>query len=99
VGQALALTAMANLIVGAVDRDDVGIATGINTVMRTIGMAVGSALSAAILAASGGALPTEHSYVVAFAVAALVTAGAVACATALPGDRAANAEPRPAAHT
>jgi len=71
-----------------VDREDVGIATGINTVMRTIGMAVGSALSAAILAAGGGALPAEHAYVVAFAIAAIVTAGAVACATALPRDRA-----------
>jgi MFS family permease len=99
VGQACALTAMANLIVASVDRDDVGIATGINTVMRTIGMAVGSALSAAILAASGGALPTEHAYVVAFAVAAVVTAGAVACATALPPDRGPRAEPVPVTPT
>jgi MFS family permease len=99
VGQALALTAMANLIVGTVDGEDVGIATGINTVMRTIGMAVGSALSAAILAAGGGALPTEHAYVVAFAVAAVVTAGAVACASALPHDRAPSAEPVPLART
>jgi MFS family permease len=95
VGQACALTAMANLIVVSVAQDEVGIATGINTVMRTIGMAVGSALSAAILAAGGGALPTEHAYVVAFAVAAVVTAGAVACATALPRDRAPSAEPVP----
>jgi MFS family permease len=97
VGQACALTAMANLIVASVAREDVGIATGINTVMRTIGMAVGSALSAAILAAGGGALPTEHAYVVAFAVAAVVTAGAVACAVALPRGHAPSAEPVPVA--
>jgi MFS family permease len=96
VGQACALTAMANSIVASVASDEVGIATGINTVMRTIGMAIGSALSAAILAAGGGVLPTDHAYVVAFAVAAVVTAGAVACATALPGDRAPSAEPVPA---
>jgi MFS family permease len=84
-GQALALTAMANLVVAAVPGHDVGIATGINMVMRTIGMALGSAVSAAILAGSTGSVfPSEHAYVVAFAVAACVTAGAVACALALP---------------
>jgi MFS family permease len=95
IGQACALTAMANLIVACVAQDEVGIATGINTVMRTIGMAVGSALSAAILAAGGDVLPSDHAYVVAFALAACVTAGAVACATALPRDRAPRAEPVP----
>ena len=86
VGQALALTAMANLIVAAAPRDEVGIATGVNTVMRTIGMAVGSALSAAVLAAAtvpGSTLASEWGYVVAFGIAATTTAGAVACALAL----------------
>jgi MFS family permease len=90
VGQALALTAMANLIVAAAPRRDVGVATGMNAVMRTVGMALGSALSAAILAgatAPGGAYASEHGYVVAFAVAACATAGAVACAAALPRRR------------
>jgi MFS family permease len=84
-GQALALTAMANLVVAAVPGHDVGIATGINMVMRTVGMALGSALSAAILAdGTGATFPSDHAYVVAFAVAACVTAGAVACALAIP---------------
>jgi MFS family permease len=84
-GQALALTAMANLVVGAVPAHDVGIATGINMVMRTVGMALGSALSAAILAdGTRSAFPSDDAYVVAFAVAACVTAGAVACALAIP---------------
>jgi MFS family permease len=96
IGQACALTALANLIVTSVASDEVGIATGINTVMRTVGMAVGSALSAAILVAGGGGLPTDHAYVVAFAVAACITAGSVGCAAALPRDRAPSAEPVPA---
>lgn len=98
VGQALALTAMASLIVAAAPRDEVGIATGVNTVMRTIGMAVGSALSAAVLAAAtapGSALAAEWGYVVAFGIAAVVTAGAAACALAL--ARAAALTPAPAA--
>jgi MFS family permease len=86
VGQALALTAMANLIVAAVPLGEVGIATGLNSVMRTIGMALGSALSAAILAGGGpaGVFAPESAYVTAFVVAALATAGAVGCAAALP---------------
>jgi len=88
-GQAMALTAMANLIVTAAPQRDVGIATGMNAVMRTIGMALGSALSAAIVAgatAPGSAFASEPGYVVTFAVAACATAGAVVCAVALPRD-------------
>ena len=83
-GQALSLTAMANLVVATVAAGDVGIATGINGVMRTVGMALGSALSAGILASgSAGGLPTDRGYALAFAVAACVTAGAVLCALAI----------------
>jgi predicted MFS family arabinose efflux permease len=83
-GQAFALTAMANLVVGAVAAGDVGIATGINGVMRTVGMALGSAMSAAIVASgSASGLPTDHAYAVAFAVAACTTAGAASCAVAI----------------
>ena len=83
-GQAFALTAMANLVVDAVAAGDVGIATGVNGVMRTVGMALGSAMSAAIVASgSAGGLPTERTYAVAFAVAACITAGAALCAVAI----------------
>jgi len=83
-GQALSLTAMANLVIATVGAGDVGIATGINGVMRTVGMALGSAMSAGILASgSAGGLPTDHAYAVAFAVAACVTAGAIVCALAI----------------
>ncbi len=65
-GQAFALTAMANLVVGAVAAGDVGIATGVNGVMRTVGMALGSAMSAAIVASgSASGLATDHAYAVA----------------------------------
>ena len=90
VGQALALTAMASLVVDAVLPDVVGIATGVNAVMRTVGMSVGSAIGAAILATSllpGSLFPSEHAYHVTFAVAAVATAGAVACAALLPSER------------
>jgi predicted MFS family arabinose efflux permease len=83
-GQAFALTAMANLVVAAVAAGDVGIATGINGVMRTIGMALGSAMSAAIVASgSVGGVPTDRVYTIAFAVAACITAGAIVCALAI----------------
>jgi MFS family permease len=84
IGQALALTAMAELIVTAVPHGDVGIATGVNGVMRTIGMALGSALSAALLASGGELFPSDHAYVAAFSVGACATAAAVACAVAIP---------------
>jgi MFS family permease len=84
VGQALALTAMANLVIGAVGAREVGVATGLNSVMRTMGMAAGSAISAGVLAAgSHGGLPSDHAYTVAFALAACATAGAVACGLAI----------------
>jgi MFS family permease len=86
IGQTLALTAMANLVVAAVSKGDVGIATGLNTVMRTVGMAVGSALSAALLTAVGdnaSGFPAESYYVLNFAIAACMTAGAVVCAAGI----------------
>ena len=82
IGIAFAFASMANLIVGSVDRRDVGIATGINTIMRTIGGAFGSALVAALLTAEtlpGTPVPTEGAYTEAFAIsagAALLALGA-----------------------
>jgi len=102
IGQAFALTAMANLVVAAVSRDDVGIATGVNTVMRTIGMALGSALSAALLAAgihAGQVFTDERAYAINFGVAAVVTAGAVACAVGIRRRPTAEPEEAPVAVT
>jgi MFS family permease len=91
-GLAFAIASTANLIVDAVPRSDVGIATGINTVTRLAGGAFGAAISAAILegntlAATGQ--PTEPAYVAAFTFAAI--AGLLAFAAALRVPRA----PRP----
>ena len=84
-GISFAFASMANLIVGAVDQSDVGIATGINTIMRTVGGAFGSAVATAIITADtldGTAVPTEHAYTVAFLVSAggaLLAVGAALC--------------------
>ena len=69
-GLTFSFAAMANLIVEAVPRSEVGIATGINTVMRTVGGSFGAAIVTAILTAGTGPLPTEHAYTSAFAFSA-----------------------------
>ncbi|MBI5105331.1 MAG: MFS transporter [Solirubrobacterales bacterium] len=79
-GISFAFASMANLIVGAVDPREVGIATGINTIMRTVGGAFGAALVTALLTAeviTSSGLPTEGAYTEAFA------ASAVGCVLAL----------------
>jgi MFS family permease len=90
-GLAFAIASTANLIVDAVPRSDVGIATGINTVTRLAGGAFGAAISAAILegntlAATGQ--PTEPAYVAAFAFAAITGLLAFAAALRLPRNAA-----------
>jgi MFS family permease len=87
IGQSGTLAALPNLVVAAVSREDVGIATGMNMVTRTIGMALGAAGSAALLAASvpaSGGLPAESGYVASFALAAISSLAAFACALAVP---------------
>jgi EmrB/QacA subfamily drug resistance transporter len=72
-GITFAFAAMANLIVDAVPRSEVGIATGINTVARTVGGSFGAAVVTAILTGSslpGSTLPTEGAYTEAFALSA-----------------------------
>jgi MFS family permease len=49
VGMGLALPALGNLTVDAVEHERTGVATGMNTVMRMIGGAVGAQLSATLL--------------------------------------------------
>jgi EmrB/QacA subfamily drug resistance transporter len=80
-GIGFAFAAMANLVVEAVPAEATGVASGINTISRSIGGAVGAQVAAAILTAStsGGGLPAESGYVIAFlisAVGALVALGA-----------------------
>jgi EmrB/QacA subfamily drug resistance transporter len=87
VGIAFAFAATANLIVGAVPREQVGIATGINTVMRTVGGAFGSAIATAILTGhliDGTQLPTEQAYTTAFVVSTGAAILAIAAALLVP---------------
>jgi MFS family permease len=76
IGIGIAFAAMISLIVAAVPREQVGVATAINTIVRMVGGAFGVALSTAILAAR--ATPTEGGY-----VAALVLAFGAALAASL----------------
>ena len=71
-GIGLAFASLANLIVEAVRPEQTGVATGMNTVMRSLGGSVGSQVGASVIAGTvvGTALPTEHGYTLAFAVAA-----------------------------
>ena len=85
-GIAFAFASMANLIVAAVQQNEVGIATGINTVTRTVGGAFGSAISTAVLASTIGAggLPSGGGYRVAFGLAAAMALLAAGSALRVP---------------
>jgi EmrB/QacA subfamily drug resistance transporter len=86
-GIGFSFAAMANLIVGAVDQTQTGVATGMNTIMRTIGGAIGGQVAASIVAGhlTASGLPAESGYTTAFAVSALGVALAVAAALCIPG--------------
>ncbi|HYF27557.1 MAG TPA: MFS transporter [Baekduia sp.] len=97
-GIAFGFSAMANLIVGAVDPREVGIATGINTIMRTVGGAFGAAGVTALLTADtigSSPVPTEHAYALAFWVSVGLSALAFAATLWIPRVRAAVAAPAP----
>jgi MFS family permease len=81
-GICLCFAAQATLVVAAVDRSDVGIATGINTVMRPIGGALGVAVATVLLTGHtipGTTLATGGAYTAAFVMsgfAGLLSLGA-----------------------
>ncbi len=89
VGISLALAAMANLVVEAVEPTETGVATGINTIMRNIGGAVGGQITASLLAAHavGGGAPAETGYTVAFAISGVAALVAVAVCFLIPTRR------------
>jgi MFS family permease len=93
-GIGFAYASMANLVVGSVPPDEVGIATGINTIMRTLGGALGAELVATLLTAktiAGTSIPSESAYTVAFVVAAVASLLAMVAALAIPRPRPAQA--------
>jgi len=87
IGIALALAAMANLVVSAVEPTQTGVATGINTIMRNIGGAVGGQIVASVLAshllASGE--PAESAYTIAFGMSGVAALAALAACLLVPG--------------
>jgi len=86
-GLGFGLGALANLIVGAVEPRQTGVATAMNTVMRTLGGAFGAAISAACLA--GGA-PLDSRFKLAFGFCAGALAFGLCAAVAIPGERRAH---------
>ncbi len=70
IGIGLAFASLANLIVEAVPPEQTAVATGVNTVMRTLGGSVGGQVGASLIAGSLTAanLPSEHGFVLAFAL-------------------------------
>ncbi len=81
-GFGLTFASMANLVVGAVRRDQTGAAGGMNANIRTIGGSLGAALMAGVVTArpGPGGLPSESGYTTGFVLltallllAALVT--------------------------
>jgi EmrB/QacA subfamily drug resistance transporter len=90
-GIGLAFAAMPNLIIEAVPPHQTGEATGFNALVRSVGASLGSQVSATILAASAVAgIPTDAGFTRAFAVSAVVAAGAGTVAMLIP--RAARAD-------
>src|SRR4051812_27163889 len=68
IGIGLSFSAMANLIVDNVPRDQTGVATGMNAVTRTLGGAFGGQLAATLLASNLGAgeIPTDTGFALSF---------------------------------
>src|SRR3954470_13309976 len=95
-GIGFAFSAMSNLVVEAVPREQTGVATGMNANVRTIGGAIGSQIVASIIAGTivASALPTESGYEQSFIVlgVALVLAGVAAAFVPSRAARAAATE-------
>jgi EmrB/QacA subfamily drug resistance transporter len=92
-GISFSFASMANLIVGAVDPGEVGIATGINTIARTVGGAFGAALVTAVVDAhlGDGGFPAESGFTEAFTLAAVGALLALVAALWIPRPRRAPA--------
>lgn len=86
-GIGFSFASMANLVVEAVHPSRTGVATGINTIMRTIGGSLGGQIAATIVAAhlvAATGLPEESGFTAAFALSAVVMAGAFLVTLAIP---------------
>lgn len=80
----LAFASLGGLVVGAVEKEQTGAATGVNTILRTIGGALGAQVAAVILESSGGpGLPSEGGFTVAFLASAAVAVLALVAASGI----------------
>ena len=92
VGMGLAFAALGNLIVGAVEPHQTGVASGMNTVMRTLGGALGGQVSATFIADhSRHGLPTVTGFTLSYWMAAGFLVVAVFAGLLVPAARAAMA--------
>ena len=103
IGIGLSFSAMANLIVQNVRREQTGVATGMNSVTRTLGGAFGGQLAATLLSSNLGAAGTPDSsgFTLSFLMCLIALAGALGFALVVP-RRSANdlaAQPVPVPHT
>jgi Major Facilitator Superfamily len=89
-GVGVAYAALGTLAVQHVPMDQSGIASGINSLVRTAGGSVSGAVTAAVLTAQTiprtPGIPTEHAYVLCFAIAT-IGAGLAAAVTVVHGIR------------
>jgi EmrB/QacA subfamily drug resistance transporter len=95
-GIGFSFSAMANLVVESVPREEVGVATGINTIMRSLGGALGAQLVATLLTTQtlpNSPLPAEAAYTDAFIVAAVAAGLAMVAALMIPVIRRPQAQP------
>ena len=95
-GIGFSFSAMANLVVGAVPREEGGVATGINTIMRSLGGALGAQLVATLLTTQtigNTPMPSQAAYTDAFIVAAIAAALALVAALMIPVVRRPQAQP------
>jgi EmrB/QacA subfamily drug resistance transporter len=85
-GVGFSFAAMANLIVGAVDQRQTGVATGINTIARTIGGSIGGQVAASVVSGTvlASGLPAESGFTVAFVISAVGVAAAFVAALSIP---------------
>jgi MFS family permease len=96
IGIGFSFSAMANLVVESVPREEVGVATGINTIMRSLGGALGAQLVATLLTTKtlpNSPIPAEAAFTDAFIVAAIAAALAVLASLAIPVVRRPQPQP------
>jgi MFS family permease len=93
IGIGLSFSAMANLIVQNVRREQTGVATGMNAVTRTLGGAFGGQLAATLLASNLGAggIPASSGFTLSFLMCVIALAAGLGFAVAVP-RRSANDE-------